>query len=481
MKREKRKMLDLVLDKSGSMGGWKIEMEKEIFMEKLEDTVGGNDSVGVIAFDTDVEEIHPLKRFTRASKEEMKDRVGKLRADGNTALYDAIAHSIDRLVDVGRDYKLIVLCLTDGDENSSVRFKTTDELIKYAKSKGVDLDIILIGLGDRVNEVALRTITEGIGGTYIPARETSEGMGRAVDEAGDVIRHGRSRRGDKREPRNSGKRHTRHLHGYTDKCHIRYSGGRSRDDTDYMERIAYGTISILENVIPLSVGGIVPVHVWDRDKFQRVFNSRVMPSRYCGELYYSLGYMDDRDFGCRYEDHENREHPYGNTLGGFSDMGFCGGELVAVFVDDITFGGYSRKEVASPGIYMMDLSRYGRTGLTNMRSIMSYMAVCSTIYYGSSRDSVVVRRKLSDMDSLSYGTISLLCNDDTVIDEFVERCDLVGTCNLPLHLVKRRGDPRAILSSLFDELPLYELISGNLTADAEGEYIKEITSFLKQI
>ncbi|GEM_PF-3971508 len=481
MKKDKKKIVDLVLDKSGSMGGLKLDKAKMLFMEKLEDTVGGNDSAGVIAFDTRVEEIHPLKRFTRASKEEMKDKVSAIRAGGNTALYDAIGTSIDRLVDADRDDKLIVVCLTDGMNNSSTRFETPEELVRYANSKGVDLEIILIGLGDSVNEVALRTITEGVGGTYIPARETSEDMGRAVDEAGDVIRHGRSRRRNKREPRNSGKRHTRHLHGYTDKCHIRYSGGRRREDIDHMEKIAYGTISLLENVIPLSVGGIVPVYVWDRDKFQRVFGSRVRPSRYCGELYHSLGHMDDRDLGCRYEDHENREHPRGNTLGGFSDIGFCGGELVAVFVDDIAFGEHRQKEVTSPGIYMMDLSRYGRTGLTNMRSIMSYMAVCSTIYYATSRDSVVVRRKLTDIDSLSYGTISLLCNDDAVIDEFVKRCDLVGTCNLPLHLVKKGGDPRDVLSSLYDELPLFELLSGNITYDTEGEYIKEVSAFLKQI
>ena len=542
MKREKRKMLDLVLDKSGSMSGWKIEMEKEIFMEKLEDTVSGNDSVGVIAFDTNVEEIHPLKRFTNASKEEMKDRVGKLRADGNTALYDAIAHSIDRLVDVGRDYKLIVLCLTDGDENSSVRFKTTDELIKYAKSKGVDLEIVLIGLGDRVNEVALRTITEGIGGTYIPARETSEDMGRAVAEAGRVIRNGGAQREDPEESIGD----TIRLPSIYDRCTmktsggsiimmnnydlgdkkkmdgngIRFSGGRRREEMEYMETIAGRASSLLdEHVMPFSTGSVVvPVYVWEPRRFERVFGVRTIPSRYCKELYSRLPFSDAETIHCEFDDHHER-FPSGDIVGKMSDMGPCIGEPVAVFVTDMMFGKMEDEwkhmdGPSCPGIYLKDLSDDGPTGDINMRCAMSYMAVSSTVYYSTSRISALTRRELSDMDSLLCGTLSMLCSDDRTLDRFVSRCTLIGTSMYPLHLLKAlkknpyRGSLNKLLLkmhdrfwssldnkifmhrynqnflkltlwTLFNELPVFETLTGTVNRGNEEKYFQDINRFLE--
>src|SRR3954464_15393349 len=74
----------LVIDKSGSMGGEKIEMAKEAAKSAVE-LLGANDRIGVVAFEGEsywVSEIHPC-----SDKAFVLDRISSLEAGGGTDMY----------------------------------------------------------------------------------------------------------------------------------------------------------------------------------------------------------------------------------------------------------------------------------------------------------------------------------------------------------------------------------------------------------
>jgi len=84
----------LVIDKSGSMGGDKIELVKEAAKSAIE-LLGTNDKVGVIAFEGDVfwvSEVHPC-----SDKAFVLDRVSTIEAGGGTDLYPAMVEAYEAL------------------------------------------------------------------------------------------------------------------------------------------------------------------------------------------------------------------------------------------------------------------------------------------------------------------------------------------------------------------------------------------------
>src|SRR2546423_2684157 len=77
----------LVIDKSGSMGGEKIEMAKDAAKGAVE-LLGPSDKVGVIAFDGEpfwVSELHPC-----TDKGFVIDRVATIEAGGGTSMHPAM-------------------------------------------------------------------------------------------------------------------------------------------------------------------------------------------------------------------------------------------------------------------------------------------------------------------------------------------------------------------------------------------------------
>ncbi len=77
----------LVIDKSGSMAGQKLELVKEA-CRVTGDTLSARDSIGVLAFDA---RPHWVLEFTSpARKEHIRDRIYRLLADGGTDIYPAL-------------------------------------------------------------------------------------------------------------------------------------------------------------------------------------------------------------------------------------------------------------------------------------------------------------------------------------------------------------------------------------------------------
>lgn len=100
----------LVIDKSGSMGGDKIELAKDAAKGAVE-LLGKEDKIGVVAFEGEtfwVSEIHPC-----SDKAFVIDRISTIEAGGGTDMYPAMQEAYDALQSTSAKLKHVII-LTDG-------------------------------------------------------------------------------------------------------------------------------------------------------------------------------------------------------------------------------------------------------------------------------------------------------------------------------------------------------------------------------
>ncbi len=104
----------LVIDKSGSMGGIKIELAKEASRAAVE-LLGRRDQIGVVAFDGSpfwVVEMH-----TASDKLYLSDQISSLTAGGGTNLYPALEQAYYALTETNAKLKHVIV-LSDGQSQN---------------------------------------------------------------------------------------------------------------------------------------------------------------------------------------------------------------------------------------------------------------------------------------------------------------------------------------------------------------------------
>ncbi len=100
----------LVVDKSGSMGGQKIELAKDAAKGAVE-LLSPRDQIGIIAFDGDsywISEIH-----SAADKGYVLDRISTIEASGGTNIYPGLSDAYEALSSTSAKLKHVIL-MTDG-------------------------------------------------------------------------------------------------------------------------------------------------------------------------------------------------------------------------------------------------------------------------------------------------------------------------------------------------------------------------------
>ncbi len=100
----------LVIDKSGSMGGIKIELAKEAARGAVE-LLGRRDKIGVVAFDGSpfwISEMH-----SASDKMYISDQIGSITAGGGTNLYPALQQAYLALTETAAKLKHVIV-LSDG-------------------------------------------------------------------------------------------------------------------------------------------------------------------------------------------------------------------------------------------------------------------------------------------------------------------------------------------------------------------------------
>jgi uncharacterized membrane protein/uncharacterized protein YegL len=100
----------VVLDRSGSMAGSKMELAKEATKAPL-DLLKEDDRFGVLTFDYNFQ--WALKIQEAKDKESMRETISKIVATGNTNIYPALREAYEQLKEVAGETKHIIL-LSDG-------------------------------------------------------------------------------------------------------------------------------------------------------------------------------------------------------------------------------------------------------------------------------------------------------------------------------------------------------------------------------
>ena len=173
----------LVIDKSGSMGGEKIELAKEAAKSAIE-LLGPNDKVGVIAFEGDVfwvSEVHPCN-----DKGFVLDRVSTIEAGGGTVMYPAMEEAYEALQRTVAKLKHVII-LTDGI-SAPGDFEGISQQMAQAR-----ITVSTVGIGEGYDQQLLEEIARiGNGRSYftddpasvpqIFAKETVSASKSAINE-----------------------------------------------------------------------------------------------------------------------------------------------------------------------------------------------------------------------------------------------------------------------------------------------------------
>jgi Mg-chelatase subunit ChlD len=100
----------LVIDKSGSMSGDKIEMAKSAARSAVE-LLGNSDQIAVVAFDGDTYVMSEMQ--SASNKGRISDEISRIEASGGTTMYPAMERAYEMLVATPARLKHVII-LTDG-------------------------------------------------------------------------------------------------------------------------------------------------------------------------------------------------------------------------------------------------------------------------------------------------------------------------------------------------------------------------------
>lgn len=129
----------LVLDRSGSMTGEKLEMAKSASIATAE-VLGRNDHIGVYAFDTEVKVVTPMTRLTSIST--VAGQISALTAGGGTNLEPALQAAREALRRVKARVKHMII-LTDG-QTAGGGYET---MASACRAEGMTISTVALGEG----------------------------------------------------------------------------------------------------------------------------------------------------------------------------------------------------------------------------------------------------------------------------------------------------------------------------------------------
>lgn len=172
-KKERRTPLNLavVLDKSGSMTGAKLEKTKQAAM-LLVDRLAPNDIFSLVVFSDSARVLVSAQKVE--DKETVKRRIDDIRADGSTALYDGVKLGADQIQEyLSRKRINRVILLSDGIAN--VGPSSPRELRRLGSDlteRGIA--VTTIGVGDDYNEDVMAALAEASDANYYYVKDTEK-------------------------------------------------------------------------------------------------------------------------------------------------------------------------------------------------------------------------------------------------------------------------------------------------------------------
>jgi Mg-chelatase subunit ChlD len=156
-----RLAIALVLDRSGSMAGMKLE-EVKLAAKEVSDALDADDRLEVIAFDTVPQRVVTL----RPGDEHMvsDDAIHAIQAGGGTDMLPAIVAAFDDLSKISAKKKHVVM-ITDGLTPTAGLI----ESVEIAAAEGITLTTI--ALGSDTDALTLQSMASSGGGRFYAVRD----------------------------------------------------------------------------------------------------------------------------------------------------------------------------------------------------------------------------------------------------------------------------------------------------------------------
>lgn len=176
--------LAVVLDRSGSMEGAKIEKARQAAAMAV-DKLGDDDFFSLVTYDDETDLLIPPERVGgRDHREELKARIHRIQPGGSTALHAGVvlgAKQVRRFFDKERVNRVILL--SDGLANVGPS-RTSDLASLGRELRGDGIAVSTIGLGDDYNEDLMTALAEASNANYYYVKDAEKLPGIFAQELG---------------------------------------------------------------------------------------------------------------------------------------------------------------------------------------------------------------------------------------------------------------------------------------------------------
>ena len=156
----------MVIDRSGSMDGDKLEMAKTAARSAVE-LLGNRDQIAVLAFDDQTQILSEMQ--SASNKGKISDEISQLTSGGGTSMYPAMEMSFKMLNSTSAKLKHVIM-LTDGISNTG-DFEGLAQQMAAAK---ITLSTVAIGGEGATDPVILESIARIGRGRYYLAEDPSQ-------------------------------------------------------------------------------------------------------------------------------------------------------------------------------------------------------------------------------------------------------------------------------------------------------------------
>ncbi|MEP6662121.1 MAG: VWA domain-containing protein [Verrucomicrobiota bacterium] len=185
-KKKKRSPLNLsvVLDRSGSMSGAKIEQARQA-ASGLVDQLAEGDIFSLVVYSTGAQVLVPAQRVE--DKEELKRIISRIQSSGNTALYAGVEKGADELERYFSHKKINrVILLSDGLANIGPSSSQDLKRLGHRLAER-GISVTTIGLGDDYNEDLMAGLAEASDANYYYVKDTEKLPEIFAKELGELL------------------------------------------------------------------------------------------------------------------------------------------------------------------------------------------------------------------------------------------------------------------------------------------------------
>jgi len=173
--------LAVVLDRSGSMSGAKLEQAKQA-ASSVVDQLSAGDVFSLVTYNTDVQVLVPAQQV--GNRERLHSKINAIRCGGSTALYAGVEEGSNQVREyLDRNKINRVILLSDGMANVGPR--SPADLARLGSRLVEDrINVTTIGLGDDYNEDLMMALAESSAANYYYVKDAEKLPGIFREELG---------------------------------------------------------------------------------------------------------------------------------------------------------------------------------------------------------------------------------------------------------------------------------------------------------